>query len=105
MSGGPANATSGWSRRWWNWRRWKQAKAQQHDKPTKDHPARASSTDPEARMMRMPDGGTRPAFNLELATDCGSRAIVGVEATNAGSDAGQDAADAGSGGGAGRRGD
>ncbi len=68
-----------------------QAKAQQHDKPTKDHPARASSTDPEARMMRMPDGGTRPAYNLELATDCDSRAIVGVEATNAGSDAGQDA--------------
>jgi len=68
-----------------------QAKAQQKDKPTKDHPARASSTDPEARMMRMPDGGTRPAYNLELATDCNSRAIVGVEATNAGSDAGQDA--------------
>jgi transposase len=67
------------------------AKAQQKDKPTKDHPARASATDPEARMMRMPDGGTRPAYNLELATDCGSRAIVGVEATNAGSDAGQDA--------------
>src|SRR3954463_16678646 len=68
-----------------------QAKAQQHDKPTKDHPARASSTDPEARMMRMPDGGTRPAYNVELATDCSSRAIVGVEATDAGSDAGQDA--------------
>ena len=68
-----------------------QAKAQQKDKPTKDHPARASSTDPEARMMRMPDGGTRPAYNLELATDCDSRAIVGVETTNAGSDAGQDA--------------
>ena len=68
-----------------------QAKARQHAKPTKDHPARASSTDPEARMMRMPDGGTRPAYNLELATDCFSRAIVGVEVTNAGSDAGQDA--------------
>jgi transposase len=68
-----------------------QAKAQQKDKPTKDRPARASSTDPEARFMRMPDGGMRPAYNLELAADCGSRAIVGVEATNAGSDAGQDA--------------
>jgi transposase len=67
------------------------AKAQQKDKPTKDRPARASSTDPEARFMRMPDGGTRPAYNLELASDCSSRAIVGVEATNAGSDAGQDA--------------
>ena len=41
--------------------------------------------------MRMPDGGTRPAYNLELAADCDSRAIVGVEMTNAGSDAGQDA--------------
>jgi transposase len=68
-----------------------QAKAQQKEKPTKNHPARASATDPEARMMRMPDGGTRPAYNLELATDCNSRAILGVEATNAGSDAGQDA--------------
>src|SRR4051812_27146635 len=68
-----------------------QAKARQKNKPTKSHPARASSTDPEARMMRMPDGGTRPAYNLELATDCDSRAIVGVETTNAGSDAGQDA--------------
>ncbi len=67
------------------------AKAQQKDKPTKEHPARASSTDPEARLMRMPDGGTRPAYNLELATDCHSRAILGVEMTNAGSDAGQDA--------------
>ena len=69
-----------------------EAKARQKDKPTKSHPARASSTDPEARMMRMPDGGTRPAYNLELATDCGSRALIGVEMTNAGSDAGQDAA-------------
>jgi transposase len=68
-----------------------QAQAQQKDKPTKDRPARASSTDPEARFMRMPDGGTRPAYNLELATDCGSRALVGVQTTNAGSDAGQDA--------------
>lgn len=68
----------------------KQAKAQQKDKPSKDAPPRASSTDPEARLMRMPDGGTRPAYNLELAADCDSRAIVGVEMTNAGSDAGQD---------------
>jgi transposase len=68
-----------------------EAKAQQKSKPTESHPARASSTDPEARMMRMPDGGTRPAYNLELATDCDSRAIVGVEMTNAGSDAGQGA--------------
>jgi transposase len=67
-----------------------QAKGRQKDKPSKAREPRASSTDPEARLMRMPDGGTRPAYNLELAADCGSRAIVGVEMTNAGSDAGQD---------------
>src|SRR5271163_4214448 len=54
-----------------------QAKAQLKEKPTKIRPGRISATDPEARMMRMPDGGTRPEYNLELATDCHSRAIVG----------------------------
>src|SRR5262245_53138006 len=39
----------------------------------------------------MPDRGTRPAVNVQLAADTKGRAIVGVEVTNAGSDAGQDA--------------
>jgi transposase len=64
------------------------AKALQKDKPTKTNPPRASTTDPETRFMRMPDGGRRPAFNVQLAVDAGSRAIVGVAVTNAGSDAG-----------------
>jgi hypothetical protein len=64
------------------------AKAQQKEKPTKDRPAKASTTDPEARFMRMPDGGKRPAYNVQLAVDVGSRAVVGVAVTNAGSDAG-----------------
>ena len=38
--------------------------------------------------MRMPDGGNRPAYNVQLAVDTESRAIVGVDVTNAGSDAG-----------------
>jgi hypothetical protein len=38
--------------------------------------------------MRMPDGGTRPAYNVQLAADTESRVIVGVDVTNAGSDAG-----------------
>src|SRR5437867_4214921 len=70
----------------------KRAKAAQKKKPSKENPPRASTTDPEARVMRMPDGGMRPAYNMQLATDVESRAIVGVEATNAGSDAGLDAA-------------
>ncbi|WP_390622261.1 IS1182 family transposase [Tautonia marina] len=65
-----------------------QAKAQQKAKPSRSNPARASTTDPESRYMRMPDGGSRPAYNVQLAVDTESRAIVGVDVTNAGSDAG-----------------
>jgi transposase len=51
--------------------------------------ARASMTDPEARRMKMADGGTRPAYNVELATTDETRLIVGVEVTNQGTDSGQ----------------
>src|SRR5437899_3597675 len=57
-----------------------EAKAQQ---------ARVSTTDPEARVMKMADGGYRPAYNIELAADSGHQVIVGVEATNVGSDMAQ----------------
>jgi hypothetical protein len=50
---------------------------------------KASSTDPDARKMRMGDGGTRPAYNVQLAVDTASRAIVGADITNIGSDNGQ----------------
>jgi transposase len=50
---------------------------------------RASTTDPDARVMKMPDGGFRPAVNVQLATDTQSRAILGVDVVNAGVDAGQ----------------
>jgi transposase len=51
--------------------------------------ARVSTTDPEARVMKMGDGGYRPAYNLQFATATAGRAIVGVQVTNAGGDAGQ----------------
>jgi transposase len=51
--------------------------------------ARVSTTDPAARVMKMGDGGFRPAYNVQLATDVDSRVIVGVGVTNVGSDAGQ----------------
>jgi transposase len=51
--------------------------------------ARASTTDPEARRMKMGDGGTRPAYNVEFSTDLNSLMIVGFDVTNAGTDAGQ----------------
>jgi transposase len=64
------------------------AKAEQKDKPSKNNEPRASTTDPDTRFMRMPDRGTRPALNVQLAVDTDSRAIVGSDVTNAGSDAG-----------------
>ncbi len=39
--------------------------------------------------MKMADGGFRPAFNGEFATDTGTQIIVGVDATNPGSDLGE----------------
>jgi len=48
--------------------------------------ARVSTTDPEARVMKMPDGGFRPAYNVQLVTDVGSRVIVGALVTNEGTD-------------------
>lgn len=48
------------------------------------HEARASTTDPEARKMKMGDGGFRPAYNVNFATDCGARVIVAVEVVNQG---------------------
>ena len=51
--------------------------------------ARVSTTDPAARVMKMPDGGFRPAFEARLSTDTASRIIVGVTVVNEGSDQGQ----------------
>jgi transposase len=52
----------------------------------RDRELRVSTSDPEARVMKMPNGGYNPAFNVQLASDTRSRAIVGVEVTNEGSD-------------------
>jgi len=46
---------------------------------------RVSTTDPAARVMKMPDGGYRPAYNVQLATD-ESGVIVGADVTNEGTD-------------------
>jgi transposase len=54
----------------------------------KEGPARASSTDHEARVMKHGDGGFRPSVNVQLATDADSQVIVGVAVNNAGTDFG-----------------
>lgn len=43
---------------------------------------RVSITDPEARKMKMANGGYSPAYNVQLAADTHSKVIVGVEVTN-----------------------
>jgi transposase len=59
-------------------------------KPAKDKDkARVSTTDAEARVMKMGDGGYRPAFNVQLATDTQTQIITGVEVTNSGGDQGK----------------
>jgi transposase len=62
------------------------AKRRNGDKP---EDARASTTDADASNMKMGDGGFRPAYNVQFATDCASQVIVGVDAVTAGSDMAQ----------------
>ena len=65
---------------------------QEERKPSAKQPARASTTDAEARVMKMADGGFRPAYNVQMATAGsplgGPRTVVGVRVTNVGSDMG-----------------
>ena len=51
--------------------------------------ARASSTDADASVMKMADGGYRPAYNTQYASDCDSQVIVGVQVSTSGSDMAQ----------------
>ena len=58
-------------------------------KPEDREKARCSTTDAGATVMKMGDGGFRPAYNFEFATATDSQLIVGVEVVTVGSDAGQ----------------
>ncbi len=50
-----------------------------HKPIAKRKPPRASTTDPEARMMRMPEGGFAPAYNAQLSVDTDSGVVVGLD--------------------------
>jgi transposase len=65
------------------------AEMEAQSKPKDDKEARASTTDPQATVMKMADGGYRPAYNLEYSTTCHGQVIVGVEVVTAGTDQGQ----------------
>jgi transposase len=63
----------------------------QREKRTKGdgEKTRASTTDPDARKMKMANGGYDPAYNVQFVSDGDARVIVGVDVTNAGTDGGE----------------
>ncbi len=65
------------------------ARAKRHakDEARKKEP-RASTTDPEARSMRFPDGAVRPAYNAQIAAAARQGVIVSIEVTDRRNDAG-----------------
>ena len=66
----------------------KLAKQREARKKGDGEEARASTADPEARRMKMGDGGTRPAYNVQFSTATEGLVITGVIVNNIGSDAG-----------------
>lgn len=63
--------------------------ASKKKKAEREEKARVSTTDPDARVMKMADGGFRPAFNGQFAADTKTQVVVGVDVTNVGSDMAQ----------------
>ena len=77
----------------------KTSESKTHEAPTesdskpsegsKQTQTRVSATDPEARVMKMADGGFRPAFNVQLAVDEATQLIAAIEVVDEGSDMAQ----------------
>lgn len=51
--------------------------------------ARASQSDPQARIMKQSDGGYAPSYNVQLSTEASHRILVGVGVSQNSSDYGQ----------------
>jgi transposase len=62
------------------------ARARQKKREKRRSEPRVSTTDPDARILKMADGGYRPGYNVQFATDMAGDAIVGVGVTNVGDD-------------------
>jgi transposase len=54
----------------------------------KQNEPRASTTDADARVMKMPDGGWRPAYNMQIISTPEHQVIVAVDIDTSGSDRG-----------------
>lgn len=60
----------------------KATKERRHRSKAKLKEARSSTTDPEARVMKMANGGYNPAYNGQFVVDVASGIVVGVDAIN-----------------------
>jgi len=63
-------------------------RAEKRDNGKKPKEPRASTSDAGARVMKMADGGFRPAYNVQVTSVAGEQIVVDVEVSNNGSDRG-----------------
>jgi len=61
-------------------------KVRQAKRPQDKDQARASESDPQARIMKKSDGGYAPSYNVQLSTEASHRVIVGADVSQSGSD-------------------
>lgn len=65
-----------------------QLRSKEKTKEKKKQP-RASSTDPQARVMLGAKGAYQPSYNVQISTDAQAKIIVGVDVSQSSSDAGE----------------
>lgn len=66
----------------------KRGQRNNNGKDSDKKPPRASTTDPQARVMKMADGGFRPAYNVQVASVAGEQIVVAIDPSTSGSDRG-----------------
>lgn len=66
----------------------KRAKTHRQDEAKKTSEAKVSLSDPDARVMRFPDGAVRPAYNAQVAATPGTGIILSVDMTDRRNDSG-----------------
>src|SRR6266702_2245615 len=69
-------------------KRQRQEREQKRGNGKKPKEPRASTTDQEARVMKMADGGFRPAYNVQVTSAAGEQIVVDTKICNIGSDRG-----------------
>ena len=69
-------------------KRQRQAREEKRNNGKTPKEPRASTMDPDARVMKMADGGFRPGYNVQVTSAAGEQIVVGFDVTNAGSDRG-----------------